>query len=367
MPTQIPTPFCEKTPLFAARTAGYHNYRIPGLLVTPRGTVLATVEARRGGGGDWDGNDVLRRRSLDGGLSWEAPRLIVAHADYGEGPVSNFVMIGDAHDGAVHALYCHDYARVFYLRSDDDGATFSDPVEITGVFEDLRREYPWRVIATGPGHGTQLRTGRMIVPVWLSDGSGTEFGGKLGHRPSCVSLVYSDDHGATWHCGAMALPQAVVKNPSETLAVELTDGRVLFNARTESDVHRRLITLSPDGVGHWSEPYFDDALLEPICMAGLIRQSWTPSRILFSNPDTLDRTMAAWACDRKRVTVKMSLDDCRTWPVARVLEDGPSGYSDLAVLPDGTVLCLYECGMVEHMGDTRAVTLARFNLEWLTG
>ena len=67
----------------------------------------------------------------------------------------------------MHVLYCHDYARVFYLRSDDDGATFSPVVEITSVFEAFRRDYPWRVVATGPGHGTQLRNGRLVVPVWL--------------------------------------------------------------------------------------------------------------------------------------------------------------------------------------------------------
>mgnify|MGYP001054385651 CR=1 FL=1 len=82
--------------------------------------------------------------------------------------------------------------------------------------------------------------------------------------------------------------------PSETAAVELIDGRVLFNMRSESDAHRRLISISPDGVTGWSEPTFDDALLEPQCMASMMRYSWPTgggrSRILFSNPDTLERT-----------------------------------------------------------------------------
>ena len=362
----------KKSILFSAGTGGYHLYRIPGLLVTPRGAVLATVEARRGHGGDWDDNDVVMRRSPDGRLTWEPGRLVVSQQQYGPGPVSNFVMIGDQLDGAVHALYCHDYARVFYLRSDDDGASFSAPVEITDVLRALRSEYPWRVIATGPGHGLQLRNGRLIAPIWMSDGSGTEFGpGKLGHRPSVVSLITSDDHGRTWQAGDIVVRSEQQRNPSETAAVELADGRVLFNIRSESDTHRRLISISPDGIRGWSTPAFDEQLLEPVCMASMVRYNWPtakhPGLILFANPDNLERSLENWApaCDRKRLSVKLSYDECRTWPGTKVLEAGPSGYSDLARLEDGSVLCLYESGARNAGGDERAITLARFDLEWM--
>lgn len=365
-----------KQDLFGARSGGYRICRIPGLCVTPGGAVLATVEARRGGGGDYDDNDVLLRRSTDGGQTWEPARLLVPNAAYGPGPVSNFVMTADSATRRVQALYCHDYARVFSLFSADDGATWSEPREITDVFESLRRLYPWRVCATGPGHGTQLRSGRMIVPVWLSDGSGTEMGpGHRGHRPSVVTLIHSDDHGQTWRPGEIVCRHGdvvdgeTVVNPSETVMIERADGSVLLNIRSETKRHRRLTAVSTDGVSGWCEFRWDDALVEPICMAALVRQSWPangrPGCVLFANPDTLDRTMTTWACDRKRVTVKLSADDGRTWCASRVVEDGPSGYSDLEVLPDGTVLCLYECGAGEHMCDTQAVTLARFDVEWV--
>ncbi len=369
-------PLLEKQNLFDARTQGYYIDRIPGLLVTKRGAVLATVEARRGGGGEWDDNDVLLRRSLDGGRTWEKPRLMVANKTYGPGPVSNFVMLSDRDSGAVHALFCHNYRRVFHIHSEDDGATFSAPVEITAAMEGFRRDYPWRVIATGPDHGTQLRNGRFIVPVWMSDGSGKEMGkGHLGHRPSVVSLIYSDDRGKSWQRGAIVCrTDERIRNPSETVMVELADGRVLFNIRSECKTNRRLVSISPDGVRGWSTPRFDQALLEPICMASLIRLTWPeggrPGRILFANPDNLENQLSkpggVWH-DRKRLTVKMSCDECQTWPVSKVLEEGPAGYSDLAVLPDGTVLCFYECGMLGGMYGTKHVTLARFNLPWLAG
>ena len=192
----------DRTNLFEARCGGYWNYRIPGILCTKSGVAVVTAEARRGTGGDWDGSDALLRRSLDGGLSWEAPQILVSGEQYGPGPLNNIVLISDVVDGTVHVLFCHNYARMFYTRSHDDCATFTKPSEITEALLPFRDSYPWRVIATGPGHGIQLRTGRLVVPVWMSDGSGTEFGsGKLGHRPSQVAVIFSDDVGRTWECG----------------------------------------------------------------------------------------------------------------------------------------------------------------------
>jgi sialidase-1 len=367
----------EKMKLFEARSGGYHNYRVPGILCTPNGVILATTEARRGRGGDWDGNDVLLRRSLDGGVTWEEAQVVASCDNYGPGPISNFVMIADRSDNSVHALYCHNYERIFYLRSHDDGATFSEPREITASMEGFRQRYLWRVIATGPGHGIQLDTMRLVVPVWMSTGEGTEFGaGKLGHRPSDVASIYSDDHGQSWQCGETVVYHSErVKNPSETIPVQLSDGRVLFNIRSESTENRRLIATSPDGAHNWQIERWDEQLLEPVCMASILKLSQQVQQganlILFANPDNLENELIPpkgnLAHDRKRLTVKLSPDDCQSWSHSRVLEAGPSGYSDLAQGQDGTILCIYEDGMIERMTDTRAVTVARFDLDWVRG
>ena len=221
----------KKTHLFEARSNGYYTCRVPGILCAKSGALLATAEARPGTGGDWDGNDILMRRSEDGGKNWLDTQVIIDSKQYGEGPASNFSMISDETDGSVHALYCHNYARVFHIRSTDDGASWSEPREITEAFLPLCEHYPWRVVATGPGHGIQLKNGRFVVPFWMSDGSGTEFGaGKLGHRPSEVGSVYSDDRGQTWQCGEVVVGTGGdIVNPSETLPLELEDGQVLFN------------------------------------------------------------------------------------------------------------------------------------------
>ncbi len=365
----------EKHNIFEARTAGYWNYRVPGIVCTPRGTVLVSAEARQGSGGDWDDNDVLMRRSLDSGQTWLPPQRLVSQADYGPGPVGNFVMIVDRHAACVHALYCHSHSRFFAMRSHDEGATFSEPIEITASMQAFRQRYNMRVLAFGPGHGIQLANGRLVVPVWMSNGEGTEFGaGKLGHRPSEVACIYSDDHGQSWHCGDTVIrTDNEFRHPSETVAVQLNDGRVLFNIRSEGKENRRLISISDDGAFGWSKPRFDPALLEPVCMGSILKVQAQSAQglhtMLFANPDNLENELtppnASHAHDRKRLTVKLSTDDCKTWSTSRILEAGPAGYSDLAETPDGTILCVYENGMLSRMTDPHYLTVARFDLDWI--
>jgi sialidase-1 len=386
-------PRLDKTDLFEAGKGGHKLYRIPGLVVTARGTVLAYCEARKYTGLDWDDIEILVRRSRDGGKSWSEPRTLphpegrlernpvaLANAELArraplarEGQIAfnNPVAIADR-GGAVHFLYCVDYYRCFYLRSDDDGVTFSKPVEITPTFRQFRKDYDAKVIATGPAHGIQLKNGRLVVPVWLSTGTGSN-----AHRPSVVATIYSDDGGKTWRRGDIVANETdPLTKPSETVVAELTDGRVMLNIRSESKANRRAVAFSRDGATQWTRPVFDEQLKEPICMASLCRLSekgkHDRDRLLFANPDNLLRNgkegSPGTMRDRKNLTVKLSYDEGKTWPVARVLEPGTSGYSDLAVGPDGTIYCLYERGSTDgkdHFA-TRTLTLARFNLEWLS-
>lgn len=388
-PTAAAPPLLEKTDLFEAGREGYALYRIPTLVVTKQGTLLAFCEARKTGKSDWDTIDLLVRRSVDGGETWSAPRKVAqVEGPHRKNPVAlaqklanpddvtynNPVAIADGRSGAVHLLSCLEYMRCFYQRSEDDGQTFTKPVEITARFDAFRKDYDWKVLATGPGHGLQLRNGRLVVPVWLSTGTGGH-----AHRPSVASVIVSDDQGKTWRRGDVAVPNTeAFVNPSETILVELADGSVLLNVRNESPRHRRLATVSKDGATGWSQPTFQEDLLEPICMASMIRLSFPAeggrSRLLFANPHNLDRAdgkaKPGGSRDRLNLAVKLSYDEGKTWPVHKVLEAGPSAYSDLAVGPDGSIYCLYERGRAADPGKRLStyayLTLARFNLEWLT-
>lgn len=351
-------PFLEKQDLFTVGDdPAYNIYHIPGVVVTAKGTVLAWCEARKrpAGVSDWDDIRILLRRSHDDGKSWSAPQSIanvegpkrknpfalrMKNVDPADVTYNNPVLIADR-DGTVHMLFCLEYERCFYQRSEDDGLFWSKPVEITAVFDAFQKDYAWKVLATGPNHSIQLRTGRLVVPVWLSTGEGGN-----AHRPSVTATIYSDDQGQTWQAGDIAVPCTDEWiNPNETVAIELSDGRVMLNVRNESKAHRRLVVTSPDGATNWSTPEFDDALLEPICMGGIVRYNHGgQSLILFSNPHNLAKAQAKAEPgknrDRKNFSVKLSRDEGQTWPVNKLLEDGPSAYSDLAVTKDGTTLYL---------------------------
>lgn len=380
-------PFIEKQDLFTVGDhEAYHLYHIPGIVVTAKGSVLAWCEARKHAAGvsDWDDIRILLRRSTDEGVTWSAPVSIanvegpktknpfaprMKNVDPNDVTYNNPVLIA-GRDGAVHMIFCLEYMRCFYQRSDDDGISWSRPVEITEAFDAFKKDYDWKVLATGPNHSVQLKNGRLVVPVWLSTGAGGN-----AHRPSVTATIYSDDEGKSWKAGNIAVPCTEEWiNPNETAAIELDDGRVMLNVRSESKAHRRLVTISKDGATGWSTPQFDDALLEPICMGGIVRyHHGGQSLIIFSNPHNLDkehgRADPGKSRDRKNLSVKISRDEGRTWPVNKLLEAGPSMYSDMAVTPSGTILCFYGRagegqGMAAFAGGR--LTLARFNLAWLT-
>ena len=369
-------PGLQVSRLYEGGSGGYAHYRVPAIAVSPAGTVMVLVEARKSPSGDWGPQDILMRRSRDGGKTWDAPRKIVdleepagtneaaiaqGLAEPGVTTYNNIVPIVDESEGVVHFLFCSSYARAYYMRTADDGDTFTDPVEITETFEGYRDEYDWKVIATGPGHGIKHSGGRLIVPVWLSDGTGGH-----AHRPSIVSTIYSDDGGTTWERGDIVVRHPQLKNPSETLAAELPDGTVMLNIRHESPQHRRAVTVGPDGATGWSEIRFDEDLFEPVCMASLLRVG---DALVFANPESREprdpeNPDGNWR--RQNLTVRLSEDSGATWPGKRVIEPGDSGYSDLAADTEGNVYCVYEDGRMSGR-DTyvRYLSVARFTLDWI--
>lgn len=366
-----------RTDVFVSNTLGYTMYRIPGIVVTPKGALLAYAEARKTSSADWGEIDLVSRRSEDGGATWSEQQVIgKVPAPLAQNPVTAFlkrpaeaitynnpVAISDRKKGMVHFLFCIEYMRAFYMRSTDDGKTFSLPVEITSTFDEFKGEYPWKVLATGPGHGIQLRSGRLVVPVWLATSEGSN-----PHKPSLSATIYSDDHGKTWKRGDLAVRNGGdVVNTSETVAVELSDGKVMLNLRSLSPAHRRVVVVSKDGAGKWSAPRFQQELLEPVCFGSLARYG---RALLFVNPDNLERSAGpaepGQSRDRRNLTVQLSEDDGATWKLKRVIDSGWAAYADINAAKDGTILCLYERG--EPNTDRlriAALTLVRFPLSWL--
>ncbi len=332
--------------LFVQGTEGYHTFRIPSLLVTSKGTLLAFCEGRKHGVGDSGDIDVVLRRSRDGGKTWTRLRVV---ADDGANTVGNPCPVVDAQTGTIHLLLTwnhgkdresqiregtsRDTRRVWILRSDDDGATWSKPRDITKETKDPH----WAWYATGPGIGIQLRSGRLVIPCDHTEAK---------TRAMRSHVIFSDDGGITWQRGGV-----VDEKTNECQLVELSDSTLLLNMRSYHGKNRRAIATSRDAGLTWSKVSFDDALIEPVCQASLIRLH--DGTLLFSNPASRKR---------EKLTVRQSEDQGKTWSVHRCLHEGPAGYSCLAQLPSGELFCLYERGGKAY---TESITLARFSLGWL--
>jgi sialidase-1 len=341
--------------LWRSGEGGYHTYRIPALVVTAKGTLLAFCEGRKGGQGDAGDIDLLVRRSTDGGRSWSAQRVIWddgAHTCGNPAPVvdteTGIVWLlstwnrGDDHEPDIIAARSTDTRRVFVLSSSDDGLSWSEPAEITA---DVKKP-DWTWYATGPGSGIRIENGpfagRLMVACDHIE---------AGTRYYYSHVVYSDDHGANWRLGG-STPEHQV---NECEVAELSGGRLMLNMRNyDSSRKRRQVAFSDDGGLSWYGQRFDTALVEPICQASLARYSAPEGPeghiLLFSNPAS-ER--------RENMTVRVSFDEGQSWPGRRLLHPGPAAYSDLAVMPDGTALCLYERG-AEHPYEE--IALARFVL-----
>jgi sialidase-1 len=345
----------EQTCVFIAGEDGYHTYRIPAIIATPAGTLLAFCEGRKNNRRDHGDIDLVLKRSSDNGRTWGPLELIYEEGGDADITIGNPCPVVDRSTARIWLPCCRNNDEVLITWSDDDGVTWAPPREITG---DVKAE-GWSWYATGPGVGIQLEkapyAGRLVIPCDHREMDGEE-------KIEKSHIFYSDDHGETWQLGGSA-----PKYTDECQAVEMADGSLLLNMRNYWERHgrdpakggKRAITRSTDGGGTWPDIWYDDTLVEPVCQASFLRYTLAEdggkNRVLFSNPAQRDK--------RSAMTVRLSYDEAATWPVAKVLYPGASAYSCLVVLPDGAIGCLYECGVMTCY-DT--ITFARFSLDWLT-
>lgn len=340
--------------LFRKGDSGVDTYRIPALVQTKEGTIIAFAEARKNSRSDTGDIDLVARRSEDGGKTWSE---IITVWDDGSNVCGNpcpvvdrktgrIILLSTWNDGRdhekdIHARKSIDTRRVFVIYSDDDGKTWSEPKEITSSVK--LPEWTW--YATGPCHAVQLRKGRdkgrIVVP--CNHGvypEGDRAGGHEGPGGTESHVIISDDGGNTWKIGG----SPCVGN--ESTLVETKDGTIILNMRgprSEDRIQKgaaRLVALSSDGGESFGEPYYEKALIEPVCNASIINYSpegRLTETLLFSNPDHVSK--------RKNMTIKQSDDSGRTWRTVLRLSESPAAYSDLLVMDNGDVAILYETGL----------------------
>jgi len=330
------------TVIYESGKQAYHTYRIPALVVTSKGTLLAFCEGRKTSRSDHGDIDLILRRSGDGGRTWDKQRIVCEEGGTKKITIGNPCAVVDKETGIVWLTFCRDNDRIFITRSVDEGESWAKPGEIT---EDVK-EPEWGWYATGPGHGIQLQRGkykgRLVIPCDCGDSKGWGNWDKKGRS----LVIYSDDHGQTWTHGDIT-----EKSMNECEVVELTDGSLLLSMRNYRGPKRRAFAISKDGGHTWSSPRHNDQVYCPTCQGSIHRYSWQPNIILHSGPG---------GPGRANLTIRLSYDDGQTWPTAKVMEKGSSAYSDLAVMPDDHIGCLFEDD------EYKRIVFARFSLQWLT-
>jgi sialidase-1 len=324
--------------LFKSGSDGYNTFRIPAIITTRSGVLLAFAEGRKNSSSDTGDIDLVMKRSADNGKTWSELRILwddelnvcgnpapVLDRTTGKIFLLSTWNLGSDREPDIIKQLSKDTRRVFVLESVDEGLNWSEPKEITA---DVKKP-DWTWYATGPCHGLQISTGpyrnRLVIPCDHIEAGTAKY---YSH------IIYSDDQGKTWKLGGTT-PQDQV---NECTVAELKGGRLMLNMRNYDRTQKaRKISLSNDGGNTLNDIYPDTTLIEPICQAGMLNWS-KPSkeRLLFLNP--------AHETRRVNMTLRLSNDGGTSWPYFKVLHPGPSAYSDLAKTRNGKIACLYEAG-----------------------
>ena len=327
--------------VFKSGTNGYNTFRIPSIIKTKSGALLAFAEGRKNNASDSGDIDLVLRRSENNGKTWGD--LIVIRDD-GDNVCGNPSPVLDNKTGNIFLLSTwnlgrdtermiinetsEDTRRIYVMSSGDDGNSWSEPTEIT---KDVKKDN-WTWYATGPVHGIQIQNGshkgRMIIPCDHIESKSKKY---YSH------IIFSDDGGNSWEIGGIT-PQDYV---NECTVAEINKGKLLLNMRNyDRTQENRKISVSDDGGITWGNLYSDETLIEPICQASLLRYSFSgkyKKHLMFLNPSDKKK--------RINMTLKLSSDYGKTWNSKLVLHTGPSAYSDLTRLNGDGIGCLFEAGV----------------------
>ncbi|SOD96770.1 sialidase family protein [Spirosoma fluviale] len=362
----------EETTVFQNGEGGYLCYRIPAIVRSPGGNLLAFAEGRRTDCSDFGDVDIVLRISKDNGQSWGPIQTVV---DFGPAQAGNPAPVFDLTDaafpnGKLFLMYNTGTTseanvrkglavrEVWYKTSANGGQTWSEPVNITAQVSrpnklDMNPRYAftedWRSYANTPGHALQLQSGRYKGRIFVA-ANHSEGEPNPQFRDYRAHGFYSDDHGKTWKLS----PTIPYPGGNESTAAETADGGLLLNARNQSgDVKNRLLAASTNAGESWAPVKVATDLPDPVCQGSMI--DYHPRRgaavLLFSNLNS--------QTNRANLTIRVSRDNGKSWSVGKSIYAGSSAYSDLVIQSDGRIGVLYE------KDNYTRITYARFRYDWL--
>ncbi len=350
--------------LWKTGAGNYKGYRVPSILLTKKGTLLAFAEGRNDGGDSGD-IDLVMKRSTDNGKSWSEEMIVWNDSlntcgnpcpvvDNQTGRIWLFMTwnLGKDHENEIIRKTSRDTRLPFVCYSDNDGLNWSVPYPLTQTC----KEASWGWYATGPGTGIQLiygkHKGRMVIP---ANHSYYDPESKIRKDPFGYGshILLSDDQGKTWQMSSPIRPGC-----NESQVTELSDGTLLMNMRSYNKKQCRAISFSTDGGETWSLINHDFQLVESVCQASLFSYGEYKGQhiYLFSNP--------AVTVGRTHMTIRYSLDDCHSWAASKLINAGPSGYSCLVKLKNKQVGLLFEKGT---KGSAEMISFVKMDMKDILG
>lgn len=321
------------TAVFRPGERGYAYFRIPASVVSQEGTIMVFAEGRVDNSEDYGNIDIVLKRSFDGGKSWD--ELCVVADDSGNRCGNPVPVVLES--GKILLVYSWSKTGeeatvndvVYTVFSEDDGKTWSSPVDITSQIKGNGDSN----FHSGPVHGIvktfEPHKGRIIVPMW-------------GSSPKAF-VIYSDDDGLSWHKGGAAS----YEKSNESTVAELGNGDIIMNSRNgDKSNYYRYDAVSEDG-GETFLPSRQTSLIEPVngCQGSLLRHSVGPQTketvLLFCNPNHTS--------SRRHGTIKASFDSGKIW--SKMYQFVPSegdgmytSYSDMVLLSETVIGVVYEAG-----------------------
>lgn len=347
-------------PVFVSGTEGHKSYRIPAIISLPNGELLAFAEGRVHGAGDFGDINIVLKRSTDKGKTWSAlqyvaefdtlqcgnPAPVVDITDplYPQGRIFLFYNTGNNHEGEVRKG--KGYKQVWYKTSTDGGHTWTEPTDIT--LQVHRPNYPqanaaydfkedWRTYANTPGHAMQFKSGKYKGRIYVA-ANHSAGGPQKQAEDYDAHGFYTDDHGKTFHLGA----SLNIPGSNESMATELSDGKLMFNSRNQKgDIRARIVCISSNGGQTWDTTYFDKNLPDPVCQASIltIGKKKMKNILAFCN-----------AADEKRrdnLTLRISFDEGISWKKRFMIYNNSNqrdaaAYSDIVKVAKKEIGVLYE-------------------------
>lgn len=319
---------------FVNETDNYAVYRIPSMVITKHDIVLAFAEGRVDGREDTGNIDVVLRRSGDRGKTWQD--LLVVFND-GTATCHNQCPVYIPETNRVVMVMNRNYgdSRVYVTYSDNEGQTWSNPVEITADV----RPAGYSRFTQGPCHGIvkqrEPNKGRLVISGYMR---------KNNNTPYYANSIYSDDNGDTWHFGGMV----PTPDTNESTVTELSDGSLLMSIRMVDEEGCRGHSISRDGGITWSEVELVQSLPDPGCQGSIYTHGYGTGEngkniLLFCNPASRNR--------RQHNTLRASMDDGATWSKGvDYTGEEVGGYSDIAAFSDGEIAVLSEYGYLNSNG-----------------